>query len=427
MPPGKGSRRNKTMKKILTLVIALALTFSAVPAIAAPVAPVSLSATAVSATQINLTWASSTDPTIIGFRIVRGSAQIATTSASSTGYNDTGLQPLTLYNYTVKSFDASSTESAATTSATTLADTTAPSAPTGLSATPVSTSQINLAWTAATDNVAVAGYKVFRNASQIATTTGLSYPDTGLAASTTYGYAVSAFDAAGNVSTSSLTSTATTFATGTPPIATTTARIRVIGNGNDGRLINLRSNAKIKVVVFGGSSFKVKDIDKNTVTFAGAPAINNWRQWHNRDWFVDRVFEFRARDMKDLLDLATTTTSAEVSFKATVAGTPIEIKTTVRVKNIQKWHEDRDREHEREDAREALKKEQERIREAAKDALEKQREALKDQQEKMRENAKNIRSEIKSIREEAKSEIKNLKNEFKYNKSGKGNHDKSDD
>ena len=42
-------------------------------------------------------------------------------------------------------------------------DTVAPSVPTGLVATPVSTTQINLSWNASTDNVGVTGYQVFRN------------------------------------------------------------------------------------------------------------------------------------------------------------------------------------------------------------------------------------------------------------------------
>src|SRR5580704_9943228 len=65
-------------------------------------------------------------------------------------------------------------------------DTTPPSQPTGLAASPVSTSAINLSWTASTDNVGVTGYTVFRNGGQIATTSATSYSDTGLAPGTTY-------------------------------------------------------------------------------------------------------------------------------------------------------------------------------------------------------------------------------------------------
>jgi hypothetical protein len=79
-------------------------------------------------------------------------------------------------------------------------DTIPPSLPTGLTTTPSSSSQINLAWNASTDNVGVAGYRIYRGGSQIATSTTTSYADTGLSPSTTYSYAVAAYDAAGNVS-----------------------------------------------------------------------------------------------------------------------------------------------------------------------------------------------------------------------------------
>ncbi|MGH9957513.1 MAG: right-handed parallel beta-helix repeat-containing protein [Pyrinomonadaceae bacterium] len=90
-------------------------------------------------------------------------------------------------------------------------DTTPPSAPTNLAAAPVSSSQINLSWTASTDNVGVQGYKVYRNGVQIpAVTSGNSYSHTGLSPSTTYYYTVSAFDAAGNTSAQSNSASATT-------------------------------------------------------------------------------------------------------------------------------------------------------------------------------------------------------------------------
>jgi hypothetical protein len=93
---------------------------------------------------------------------------------------------------------------------TTISDTQAPSVPTNLKATAASSSQINLSWTASTDNVGVKGYKVYRGTTLIATTTTTSYANTGLAASTTYTYRVSAFDAAGKVSSQSVAASATT-------------------------------------------------------------------------------------------------------------------------------------------------------------------------------------------------------------------------
>ncbi len=96
-------------------------------------------------------------------------------------------------------------------------DATPPSIPAGLGATPISSSQINLAWTASTDNVAVAGYVVRRGGVAIATTTLVTYSDTGLTASTLYSYTVEAFDASNNYSGQSGPASATTNGGGPPP------------------------------------------------------------------------------------------------------------------------------------------------------------------------------------------------------------------
>ncbi len=85
-----------------------------------------------------------------------------------------------------------------------------PTVPTGLTATAFSSSQINLSWTASADSAGVAGYMVFRNNVQVASTAQTSYSDTNLTPSTGYTYTVEAFDAAGNVSASSSPATATT-------------------------------------------------------------------------------------------------------------------------------------------------------------------------------------------------------------------------
>jgi hypothetical protein len=79
-------------------------------------------------------------------------------------------------------------------------DTEPPAAPGNLSATAVSSSQINLSWGASTDNLGVSGYIVYRNDAQVATTASTSYASAGLQASTTYSYAVRAYDAGNNIS-----------------------------------------------------------------------------------------------------------------------------------------------------------------------------------------------------------------------------------
>lgn len=85
-----------------------------------------------------------------------------------------------------------------------------PSTPTNLKATAVSSSQIDLSWTASTDNVGVAGYKVYRDGVYLESIAGTSYSDTGLNPSTSYCYTVSAYDAAGNESPQSAQACATT-------------------------------------------------------------------------------------------------------------------------------------------------------------------------------------------------------------------------
>ncbi len=89
-------------------------------------------------------------------------------------------------------------------------DTTPPTAPANLTATAVSSGQVNLAWTASTDNVGVTGYNVYRNGAFLASATATSYSDTTTQASTTYSYTVYAVDAAGNVSPASNTAAVTT-------------------------------------------------------------------------------------------------------------------------------------------------------------------------------------------------------------------------
>jgi peptidoglycan hydrolase-like protein with peptidoglycan-binding domain len=89
-------------------------------------------------------------------------------------------------------------------------DTSPPSTPANLTATPVSSSQINLSWSRAIDNVGVTSYGVYRGGSQIATTTATSYQDAALMPSTTYTYTVTAFDAAANTTAPSSPASATT-------------------------------------------------------------------------------------------------------------------------------------------------------------------------------------------------------------------------
>src|SRR5213079_1747821 len=128
---------------------------------------------------------------------------------------DSGLSPATSYSYRVRATDRAGNLSGYpnVASATTAAapDLTPPTPPTGLTPTVVSSTQINLSWTASTDTVGVTGYRVERCAgagcasfAQVAALTGTppvpSAGDSGLSPATSYSYRVRATDLAGNLS-----------------------------------------------------------------------------------------------------------------------------------------------------------------------------------------------------------------------------------
>ena len=185
----------------------------AVPDTTPPSAPGNLTATTGGPTDIDLNWTASTDDVgVAGYRIYRdgGSTPIAT--VTGTTYSDLGLSPNSTHSYTVVAFDAAGNTSGAsnTATATTPADTTPPSAPTNLTATALSATEVALDWTASTDDGVVSGYQVFRDGVQVGASTGTSFTDTGLQASTTYSYTVVAYDEANNVSPASNTASVTT-------------------------------------------------------------------------------------------------------------------------------------------------------------------------------------------------------------------------
>ncbi|MBT8079144.1 MAG: metallophosphoesterase [Gammaproteobacteria bacterium] len=114
------------------------------------------------------------------------------------------------------------------------ADAEAPGAVSGLAATNITETSLNLSWQAATDNVAVTGYRVSRDGNVVADADMLSYADSGLAEGTSYDYSVIAYDSAGNES-APATLTATTdeapVANPPPPGGGDTGSPRTSGSG----------------------------------------------------------------------------------------------------------------------------------------------------------------------------------------------------
>jgi fibronectin type 3 domain-containing protein len=179
-----------------------------------PAKPTGLTATAVSGQkEVDLSWTASPSNAVSGYQIYRGGTKIGSVGGSTLTYADTTVTGPRQYTYTVTAVDAAGHESQPSDSATvTTGDLVAPTPPPTLTATAVSSSEIDLNWSGATDNVGVTGYKIFRDGSLVASVgaSPTSYDNTGLNASQTYTYAVKAVDAAGNVSNASSSASATT-------------------------------------------------------------------------------------------------------------------------------------------------------------------------------------------------------------------------
>ena len=195
-----------------------------------PTAPSSFTATAFSLNQINLAWTASTDNVGVTNYLIESClaascsyTQIATTTA--TNFSHTGLNAGTGYSYRIRATDAAgnlSAYSSVATATTPAVDTVPPTAPSNFTATAAGSSQINLTWTASTDNVGLHGYSIERCVTASCTfavivpyITSTIYNDAGLSPSTSYSYRVMASDSAGNLSGYSNVATAITLAVDT--------------------------------------------------------------------------------------------------------------------------------------------------------------------------------------------------------------------
>ncbi len=170
-----------------------------------PTTPTGFTAIATGPTTAALSWGASTDNVgLSGYTVLRGGAAVATVGAAVTSYVDPWLVPGTEYTFQVVATDIAGNASPPSNPATVVTpdDTEAPSPPGTPVATTVTPTVVGLSWGASTDNVGVVRYDILRDGSFLATASGTTFTDTTAAPGTTYTYAVRAYDAADNFSTS---------------------------------------------------------------------------------------------------------------------------------------------------------------------------------------------------------------------------------
>jgi chitodextrinase len=168
----------------------------------APTTPADFVAGTSTATSIETTWAPATDKVgVTGYRVYRDGAKL--TEVPETSYTFSGLACSTGYRLEVAAVDGAGNVSApavldASTSA--CPDTIAPSMPTQFVVTRATEISLDTSWAAATDNVGVAAYRVYRDGVELPKTTATSYSFSGLMCGTPYRLEVVAVDDAGNAS-----------------------------------------------------------------------------------------------------------------------------------------------------------------------------------------------------------------------------------
>jgi len=240
-----------------------------VPDTQAPTVPANLIATAVSATQVNLSWNPSTGNVgVVGYKIFRNSIQINT--SATTNFGDATVVANTTYTYTVSAYDAAGNTSAASNPATVTtpqpADTQNPSVViTNLASNTSVSGTVNISATAF-DNVGVTKVEFFINGDLVTTDTSFPYNyswNTLSFPNNTYQISAKAHDAAGNTTTST--------------VVTVT-----VNNGNSSADIN--GDTKINVLDLSillskwGTSDGQADLNKDLVvnTLDLSMLLSNW-------------------------------------------------------------------------------------------------------------------------------------------------------
>ncbi|WVT92502.1 fibronectin type III domain-containing protein [Enterococcus durans] len=168
-----------------------------------PSIPQNLLVESVTSDTVSLSWDASTDNIgVAGYRVYRDKQLVQEVQGEQ--FTDTGLTEDTEYTYEVRAFDIAGNQSEASNEVfartSVSVDDEAPTIPLNLKVENVTTDTVSLSWGASTDNIGVAGYRVYRDKQLVQEVQGEQFTDTGLTEDAEYTYEVRAFDAAGNQS-----------------------------------------------------------------------------------------------------------------------------------------------------------------------------------------------------------------------------------
>ncbi|TBR11884.1 MAG: hypothetical protein EPO62_01095 [Candidatus Nitrosotenuis sp.] len=261
------------------------ITPRAASASSAPGAPTGLAATAVSSSKIELSWtapANNGGYPVTGYKIEykkgTGTYQslVSNTANATTAYSHSGLTTGTAYTYKISAINSIGTSAASTevsATPTTASAAVAPGAPTGIIATPVSATQVNLSWTAPSNGgSAITGYKIEYKSGTgaysvlVANTASSStaYSSTGLTTGTAYTYKISAINSVGT-GVASAEASATPTTTSQPSAATAPGSTSLTATPMSATQVNLSWTAPSN----GGSAitgYKI-EVKKGTGSF----------------------------------------------------------------------------------------------------------------------------------------------------------------
>jgi len=288
----------------------------------------------ITSSSIKMDWYSVTGAT--GYYVYRSSSAdgtyIKVETTASTSYTDTGLSANTIYYYKVSAYNSagessmSSYDYATTSASSSGGGGTVPSAPTGVTATALSSSSINVSWSQVSN---ATSYDVYYEIGSSTTknfagnTTSTSYTHTGLTASTTYYYYIKAKNSAGS-SDYSLIKSVTTLSSssgggGTVPNAPT--GVSATAQSSSSILISWSS-------VTGATSYNIEVRTTSTGTWSSLTTVSGTSYTHTglsadtQRWY--RVFAVNSAGTSSASSIVNATTQSGV----TIPNAPIDVTAT---------------------------------------------------------------------------------------------------